>query len=213
MSITAAVVLVLDLLGTFVFALNGALTALRSARLDVVGVITLGMITAVGGGVIRDVLIGDLPPLTFRSWPHLTVALIAATLAAVLGHQARRLHRPILVLDAAGLALFAVTGASRAYEAGLGMLPCLLLGVVTAVGGGVIRDVLAQQVPTVLHSELYAIPALLAAAIVIIGAEFDVGGPVVPVVAALICFGIRIAALRWKWNAPGPRTPGPRTAT
>src|ERR671939_608391 len=112
--------LALDLTGTFAFAVNGALTALRGAQLDIVGVVTLGMITALGGGIIRDVLLGSLPPATFSDWRYLAVAAGGGLLAFVFGRHLERLNTPITLLDAAGLSLFAVTGASKAVELGLG---------------------------------------------------------------------------------------------
>src|SRR3954449_359009 len=112
--------LALDLTGTFAFALNGALTALRTARLDIVGVVTLGIITAIGGGIIRDVLIGALPPATFSDWRYLAVAAGGGLVAFVAGRRLDRLNTPITVLDAAGLSLFAVTGAGKALGAELG---------------------------------------------------------------------------------------------
>lgn len=130
--------LALDLTGTFVFGLNGALTAVRTARLDIVGVVTLGMITALGGGVIRDVLIGAIPPATFRDWRYFTLAIAGGLIAFVLSRRLDRLETPILVLDAVGLSVFAVIGTSKAVQFGLGIAPAVLLGVVTAVGGGTI---------------------------------------------------------------------------
>src|SRR5688572_1969709 len=159
------VLLVLDLAGTFAFALNGALTAVRAARLDIVGVVTLGMITALGGGIIRDVLLGDLPPATFRDWRYLAVAATGGLVAFLLGRRLDRLAMVITVLDAAGLALFSVTGASKALDFGLGPAQAVILGAVTGVGGGTLRDVLLGRIPSVLHRELYAIPALLGAGI------------------------------------------------
>ena len=140
--------LLLDLAGTAVFALNGALTALRAARLDLVGVLKLGMITALGGGIIRDVIIASLPPATFRDWRYLAVAGAGALIAFGWGRKLDRLSFPIEVLDAEGPSLFAITGATKAMDAGLGPLPAVILGAVTAVGGGTIRDVLIGRVPT-----------------------------------------------------------------
>ncbi|CCH88489.1 conserved membrane protein of unknown function [Modestobacter italicus] len=117
------VLLFLDLLGTFAFALNGALTALRATRLDIVGVVTLGMITAVGGGTIRDVLLDSLPPATFADWRYYAVAAAGGLIAFLLGRHLERLNRPINVLDAVGLALFAVTGATKAVGLGFGRCP------------------------------------------------------------------------------------------
>ncbi|MGH3322681.1 MAG: TRIC cation channel family protein, partial [Streptosporangiaceae bacterium] len=155
--------LALDLTGTFAFGLNGALTAVRVARLDVVGVVALGMITALGGGVIRDVLIGSIPPATFRDWRYFVLAAGGGLIAFALSRRLDRLEMPITVLDAVGLSVFAVIGASKALSFGLGIGPALLLGVVTGVGGGTIRDTLVRRIPSVLRSELYAIPALVAA--------------------------------------------------
>jgi uncharacterized membrane protein YeiH len=199
--------LALDLTGTFAFALNGALTALRAARLDIVGVITLGMITALGGGIIRDVLINSLPPATFRDWRYLAVAAGGGLIAFVLGRRLDRLVVPITVLDAAGLSLFAVTGASKALESGLGAGQAVILGAVTAVGGGTLRDVLVRQIPTVLRSELYAIPALIAAAITVGASLAGVYGIPAALGAAAACFAIRLIGVRFGLNAPTPPTP------
>lgn len=201
-----SLLLVLDLLGTFAFALNGALTATRATRLDVVGVFALGAITAVGGGVVRDVIIGAVPPATFVDWRYLAVALFGALLAFLLGGRLDRLARPILVLDAIGLGLFAVTGASKALAAGLGPLPSILLGVVTAVGGGTIRDMMLQRVPSVLTADLYAIPALLGATVTVIAIVTGWYGPVTAVAAALACILLRLLGAHFGWNAPRPLT-------
>ena len=152
--------LVLDLAGTFVFALDGGWTALRTVRLDIVGVVTLATITAIGGGIIRDLLIGAVPPATFNDWRYLAVAIAGGLIAFVLSDLLERLSVPITVLDAAGLSLFAVTGASKALAYGLGPGQALILGAITGVGGGTLRDVLVREVPAVLQSGLYAIPAM-----------------------------------------------------
>src|ERR687889_537941 len=157
-----ALLLALDLTGVFAFAVNGALTALRVARLDIVGVVTLGMITALGGGILRDVLL-DVPPVTFNDWRYLAVAAGGGLIAFVAGRHLDRLATPITVLDAAGLSLFAVTGAGKALGLGLGPTQAVILGAVTGVGGGTLRDVLVRQVPSVLSSGLYAVPALIGA--------------------------------------------------
>src|SRR3954471_8157085 len=152
--------LVLDLTGTFAFAINGSLTALRLARLDIVGVVTLGIITAIGGGIIRDVLIGNLPPATFSDWRYLAVAAGGGLVAFLAGRRLDRLTVPITLLDAAGLSLFAVTGATQAHAARVAPAPAVFLAAVTGVSGRTVRDVLIRQIPSVLNSGLYAIPAL-----------------------------------------------------
>lgn len=201
----APVLLALDLAGTFAFAVNGALTALRVARLDIVGVVTLGMITALGGGIIRDVLLDSLAPATFSDWRYLAVAAGGGLVAFAFGHRMERLNGWITVLDAAGLSLFAVTGASKAISLGLGPAQAVILGAVTAVGGGTLRDVLVGQIPSVLRSGLYAIPALVGAAVVVVATLLGAYGAATAVAAAALCFGIRMVGVRFSINAPAPR--------
>lgn len=204
MTRTVSLLLVLDLTGVFAFALNGALTALRAARLDLVGVLTLAGITALGGGIIRDVVLGATPPATFADWRYLAVAAGGGLLAFLLGHRLDRLAGPITVLDAVGLSLFAVTGTSKALEYGLGAPQAVILGAVTAVGGGTLRDIMVAQVPTVLRSGLYAVPALAAAALTAAALAAGVYGPVAACAAAAVCFAIRMAGVRWDVHAPMP---------
>ena len=196
--------LVLDLLGTFAFALNGGLTAVRVARVDIVGVLTLGMITAMGGGIIRDILLGDVPPATFRDWRYLAVAAAGALIAFAFSWLLNRLTMPIEILDAVGLSVFAVTGASKAIEFGLGPAQAIILGTITAVGGGTIRDALILKIPSVMSEGLYAIPALVAATITVIAMEADVYGATAAIIAAVACWLIRIVGVHYKLNAPQP---------
>jgi uncharacterized membrane protein YeiH len=203
----APVLLALDLLGTFAFALNGALTALRMARLDIVGVVTLGMITAIGGGIIRDVILDSLPPATFSDWRYLAVAASGGLIAFVFGRRLDRLNTPINVLDAAGLSLFAVTGATKALEFGLGPAQAVILGAITGVGGGTLRDVLVQQIPTVLRTGLYAIPALIGATAIVVATLLHVDGLLTAVGAAALCFVIRMIGVHYSLNAPMPPAP------
>jgi uncharacterized membrane protein YeiH len=211
MTTDAPLLLVLDLAGTFAFALNGALTALRIARLDIVGVVTLGMITALGGGIIRDVLLDRLPPATFSDWRYLAVAAGGGLISFAFGRRLERLNTPITVLDAAGLSLFAVTGAGKAIELGLGPVQAVILGTITGVGGGTLRDVLIRQVPSVLRSGLYAIPALVGATITVVASLLGVDGPATAIGAAAVCFGIRMLGVRFDLNAPTPpAAPEPR---
>ena len=200
--------LVLDLSGTFVFALGGALTAQKAARLDIVGAITLGMVTAIGGGIIRDLLIGAVPPATVGDWRYLTVATVGGLIAFALDDRLQRFSMPITVLDAAGLSLFAVTGASKALDFGLGAGSAVILGAITGVGGGTLRDVLVRRVPAVLQSGLYAIPAIIGAGITVATARGGVYGPAAAVAAAAVCFLVRMLGVLYGLNAPGaPRSP------
>jgi uncharacterized membrane protein YeiH len=203
MTAEGSVLLALDLLGTFAFALNGALTALRVARLDIVGIVTLGMITALGGGIIRDVLL-DVPPATFNDWRYLAVAAAGGLIAFTFGRRLERLNTFITVLDAAGLSLFAVTGAGKALQLGLGPAQAVILGAITGVGGGTLRDVLVRQVPSVLSSGLYAIPALIGATATVVATLLDVHGPATAVGAAALCFLIRMVGVHYDLDAPMP---------
>src|SRR3954464_15990776 len=205
MSTEAGVLLALDLTGTFAFALNGALTALRVARLDIVGVVALGMITALGGGIIRDVILDDLPPATFVDWRYLAVAAGGGLIAFPFGRGLDRLAMPITVLDAAGLSLFAVTGAAKALDFGLGPAQAVILGAITGVGGGTLRDVLIRQIPSVLRSGLYAIPALLGALVTVVATELHQYGLPAALVAAALCFAVRMLGVHFDLNAPTPR--------
>lgn len=196
--------LVLDLIGTFAFGLNGALTAVRAARLDIVGVLTLGVITAMGGGIIRDVLIGSIPPATFRDWRYLALAVGGAVIAFVASRLLVRLEMPIVVLDAVGLSVFAVMGTAKALNYGLEVGPAILLGAVTAVGGGTLRDTLVGEVPSVLRSDLYAIPALVAGALTAAAVDAGVYGLSTSLGAAAVCFVIRMLGVRYGLQAPRP---------
>ena len=202
---TLDILLVLDLMGIFAFALDGSLTAIRTARVDIVGVMALGMVTAIGGGIIRDVLLGETPA-TFQDWRYLVTALAGSMLAFFLSRQLTHLTKPILLFDAAGLSLFAVIGATKALEFGFGPLQAVLLGVITGVGGGTIRDVLLNRVPTVLsaNSHLYAIPAMVGAAFVVVVDLTGFGPGWIAVIGALLCFSMRVLSLRYRWNAPSP---------
>ncbi|MGY2702569.1 MULTISPECIES: trimeric intracellular cation channel family protein [unclassified Nocardioides] len=207
MDTSSPLFLVLDLTGVFAFALNGALTAIRVARLDIVGVLTLGMFTALGGGMVRDILLGALPPATFRDWRYLAVAATGSLVAFAFGRGLDRISNAIVILDAAGLSLFAVSGALKGMDFDVGVAQATILGAITAVGGGTMRDVLIREVPAVLTSGLYAIPALVGAFIAAGGAQL--GTPALPtaLVAAGTCFAIRMLGVVLGLDAPGP----PRT--
>lgn len=200
----AGVVLtVLDLLGIFVFALSGGLVAVRK-DLDVFGVLVLAAITGLGGGFLRDLLIGAVPPASLEDWRYLMVP-VAAGLVTFWFHPALgRRERLVTFFDAAGLGLFCVTGALKALAFGLGPLPAALMGMLTGIGGGMLRDLLAGRVPVVFRGELYATPALVGAALAVAGAEASLPPAAVAVPAAVVCTGWRLLAVRRGWNAPRP---------
>jgi uncharacterized membrane protein YeiH len=200
---------VLDLVGLFVFALSGALVALRH-RFDIIGLLVLAEITAIGGGVLRDVIIGAVPPAAFTNAVYFIIPLAAALLVFFAHPLLRRVTAPVLVTDAAGLALYSVAGAAKALAHGLGPLPAIALGAISAVGGGVMRDLLAGETPTILSedSELYAIPATLGATIIVLAQQFHFGGGVsggaATVLAVLAAFALRLLAIWRHWRAPRP---------
>ena len=196
--------LVLDLAGIFVFAVTGGLVAVRK-QFDIFGVLVLAGATGLGGGFLRDVLIDATPPAALADWRYLLVP-VAAGLATFLFHPALgRLERIITVLDAAGLGLFCVTGALKALDFGLGPVPAALMGMVTGIGGGMVRDLLAGRVPVVFSSELYATPALLGATWAVLGNYWELPVAWVALPGVVICFGMRLLALRRDWHAPLPR--------
>jgi uncharacterized membrane protein YeiH len=196
----------LDVAGSFVFALSGALAAVR-ARLDVFGVVVVATVTAIGGGVLRDVLLGLTPPNALRHWWYLAVPAAAAVLVFVWHPQVTRMLRPIVVLDAAGLGLFTVTGTRLAIEQGLGATGACALGVLTGIGGGVIRDVLLREIPLVLRREIYALASAAGAALVVLGDRLKALNLAWQVGAAVVVFAVRVLAARRRWSAPTPRFP------
>jgi uncharacterized membrane protein YeiH len=193
-------ILWLNLVGTFVFGLSGALAGVR-ARLDVFGVVVLSAVVGLAGGIIRDLLIGT-PPATFRDSRYLAAAAAAGLVAFFGWPLLERASRGILIFDAMGLALFCVTGASKASDFGLGIVQAAILGAITGVGGGMLRDLTLGQVPTVLRRELYAIPALLGAGVVAIAHDTGNLSPVFPILGAGACFAIRMVGVRYDINAP-----------
>jgi uncharacterized membrane protein YeiH len=197
--------IVTDLVGIFVFAVTGALVAVRK-ELDVFGVVVLAVSTGLGGGFIRDVLIGSIPPASLQDWRYLLVPVGAGLLTFWFHPALRRLEKTMNVFDAAGLALFAVAGALKAMDYDLGPIPSTLMGLVTGIGGGMVRDLLTGRVPTVMQrGELYAIPATAGAAVAAFGSELGLRTLPVAAVGATICFVWRLLAMWRHWHAPMPQ--------
>jgi len=196
-----------DLVGIFVFALSGGLLAVRQ-RLDLFGVLVLSCVTAVTGGIVRDVLIGAIPPASLADWRYLTTAMVAGVVTFYWHGLIERLRNPVLMFDAAGLALYAVLGTGKALSFGLSPFAATLLGIITGIGGGIARDLLVARTPVVLQqTELYAVAALVGGGIVAIA--HALGWPQLPamVVGALLCFGLRFMAIRHGWRLPVARAP------
>jgi uncharacterized membrane protein YeiH len=193
-------ILVLNLAGTFVFGISGGLAAVR-AKLDLFGVVVLAGVVGLAGGITRDLLIG-VPPATFRDWRYLAAAGAAGLVCYFARPALERIQRSVLVFDAVGLGLFCVTGATKALDFRVGPVPAILLGAITGIGGGILRDVLLREVPTVLRHELYAVPALLGAGVLVAAQESGGTSPLFPIVAAAVCVGVRIAGLKYGVNVP-----------
>jgi uncharacterized membrane protein YeiH len=190
-----------DFTGTFVFALSGAAVGIKH-RLDLFGVLVLAFAAGNSGGITRDLIIGAIPPAAVRDWRYLAVSILAGLLTFYWSRIIMRLRSPVMVFDAAGLALFAVAGASKALAYHAGPVPATLLGMLTGIGGGMVRDVLVREIPTVLRTELYAVAALLGAAVVVIGRLLHVPSSVAAPVGAALCFGLRFVAMRRGWQLP-----------
>src|SRR6476659_8082405 len=193
-------ILALNLVGTFIFGLSGGLAAVR-AKLDLFGIVVLAGVVGLAGGITRDLLIG-VPPATFRDWRYLAAAGAAGLVCFFARPALERIKRSVLVFDAVGLGLFCVTGATKALDFGVGPVPATLLGAITGIGGGILRDVLLRDVPTVLRHELYAIPALLGAGVLVIAQESGHDSPVFPVLGAGVCVAVRLVGLTYGVNVP-----------
>ncbi len=193
----------IDLIGIFVFAISGALLAVRK-NFDVFGIAVLAEVTALGGGLFRDLIIGAVPPAAFTDLGYFLTPLLAAALVFFLHPEVERLESWVNVFDAAGLGLFCVAGTTKAYEYGLGLTASATLGLATAVGGGVLRDVLANEVPSLLRwdRDLYAVPAMVGATMVAVCIRCDMLNPLTSAIAVLTAFVLRLLAMRYHWRAP-----------
>lgn len=197
----ATLVSILDLVGTFVFAISGANAAARQ-RLDVFGVLVVAFVAGNFGGITRDLLIGAVPPAALVDWRYLMVSLLAGVITFRWHALVEKLHHPVLIFDAMGLALFAVAGTQKALAFGLNPVMAALLGMLTGIGGGVMRDVLLNRVPAVLRADLYAVVALAGASVVVVGHWLHWPPTVSAIGGAGLCFLLRVLALRYDWHLP-----------
>lgn len=192
----------LDLAGTFAFAISGA-TAARQRGLDLFGICAIAFTVACGGGIIRDLCIGAIPPAGLTTWYYLAAAMAAAGMTIGFYPIVKRLNRPVLLFDAVGLSMFAVTGAQKALSYNHNGEMAVLAGIITAVGGGVLRDIVLNRVPVILEKEIYASAALTGALIVVSGDYLQwLSSDWTAIIALIICFTLRILALRYHWNLP-----------
>jgi uncharacterized membrane protein YeiH len=197
---------ILDLIGTFAFAISGAIAGVRH-KLDIFGVLVLSFAAATFGGITRDVVIGALPPASIRDWRYIAVSIIAGIVTFFWYARVSRVQQSVLIFDAAGLALFAVTGAGKALAYHMGPIPAALLGMLTGIGGGVVRDVLVSEVPAVFRTDIYAVAALAGASVVVLGNVLQLPPQPAAIGGALLCFGIRMMAIYRRWHFPVARTP------
>jgi uncharacterized membrane protein YeiH len=190
-----------DLIGVAVFAASGASAAIAK-RLDLFGVAFVGFVAALGGGIVRDLVIGAVPPLAFADWRYAVTAIVASVAVFRLHPQLNRLRRTVLLLDAAGLGLFTATGTLKALAAGVPPVGACLIGMLTAIGGGLARDLLTGEIPAVLQRDIYAIVSLGGAILITIFRSLGLAGPFPLVIAALLMTGVRLLALYRRWSAP-----------
>jgi len=191
-----------DRAGTFLFALEGALAAI-AANLDFFGVMVLSFTTALVGGVIRDLLIGAVPPASLRDWRYAAVAFGAGVSVFFLHHYVLEIPVPVIVvLDAAGLGLFAVAGTEKALDFGMHPFIAVLLGTITGVGGGTVRDIFLATVPNVLRADVYATAALAGALVMVIARKMRMGATMSATMGGVVCFGLRVVSVWQHWNLP-----------
>jgi uncharacterized membrane protein YeiH len=166
------------------------------------GILVLSLAAATFGGMARDVLIGAVPPAALSDWRYIAVSLVAGLIIFFRSPSSAWLRTPVLILDGAGLALFAVSGALKALAFGVTPVSAVMMGVLTGVGGGVARDILVAEIPTVLRAELYAVAALAGATLVVVGRMLQLPSISTTIAGAILCFGLRFMAIRYGWHLP-----------
>lgn len=205
---TATLLLTLDLMGTFVFAMSGAALGVKN-RLDVFGVSVLAFVAGNAGGLTRDLLIGAVPPAAILDWRYVAASLIAGVATFLWYPGVQRLQHLVVLFDAAGLAIFAVSGTQKALAYGVNPLVAALLGMQTGIGGGMVRDLLVNEIPVVLRADLYAIAALAGASAVIAGHLLHWPAATMTITGAILCFAMRLIAIRRGWSLPVAGPDGP----
>lgn len=204
-----ALLLVLDLGGTFVFAVSGAMAAVKH-RLDMFGVVVLSFIAGSAGGILRDLLIGVVPPAAIADWKYAGVSATAGLSVFFWHPKAERFRNDILWCDAIGLAFFAVVGAQKALLHGLNQAMAALLGMLAGIGGGMLRDVLVSEIPIVLRTDLYGLAALAGATVVVIAPLAQIPFSIAALAGGFVCFALRFGAIRHGWHLPRARSTRPQ---
>lgn len=192
---------ILDLLGTFVFAITGGLKAVKY-NLDILGIIVLSIIVGVGGGVIRDLILGYNPPNVFRDEIYLIVCLAAGLLVFFFSYLIERKIRFLLIFDAVGLGVFALIGANRAASYDMGPLGVIMMGTITATGGGLLRDVLVREIPIIIKKDFYASAALVGCIFYLIADHYQLPNLIKIVMPILITTSLRLTAIIFNINLP-----------
>jgi uncharacterized membrane protein YeiH len=196
----------LDLVGTFVFALSGAVAGVNH-KLDMFGVLVLSFAAASAGGIIRDILIGAVPPAAITDWRYITVSVIAGLITFFRYPLVTRMKSPVQIFDAVGLGLFAIVGSGKAITYHLGPVAAVLMGVLSGIGGGLLRDVLLSEVPVVFTAELYAVAALVGSTVVVVGNMIFPRSVPPAVIGGALCVILRLIAIRKGWKLPVARRP------
>ncbi len=200
-----ALLAVFDLVGTFVFALSGATKAVEH-KLDLFGVLVLCFAAGNSGGIARDIMIGAVPPAAINEWGYIAVSMLAGVITFLWYPVINRRRSPVLLFDAAGLALFVAAGTDKALAFHAGPVAAILFGTLTGIGGGMVRDVLVREIPTVLRTDIYALAALIGATVIVGGCALHVPLFVASSLGAVLCFGVRLGAMRYGWGLPAAKT-------
>jgi len=191
----------LDLVGTAAFAASGAWAGVRR-QMDLFGVLVLGVVTAIGGGTLRDLLLGDHPTFGLQDETYLYLSITVALTIFFWHRKLAFLHHPLLYFDAVGLGTFVVIGTSKALAFNLGFLGAILMGVMTATAGGVVRDVLSNQVPLILQKEVYASACLAGGLLLVLWSHTSLPQPLGALLAALAVTSLRLLAIHYNWALP-----------
>ncbi len=199
-----AFLVTLDLLGAFAFAVSGASAGIEK-RLDIFGVLVLATVAATFGGIVRDLLIGAVPPAAIARVHYLVVSLAAGTAAFIWYPAIKKLQSPVLIFDAIGLSFFVVTGTQKALAFGINPVMAAILGMLTGIGGGVMRDLLVAQVPAVLRTDFYALAALAGACVIVMGDALGFSPEASALAGGALCLGLRLMAMRYRWRLPTGR--------
>ncbi len=195
---------ILDLCGTFVFAVTGGLKAVKN-DLDILGIIVLSVITGVGGGIVRDIIIGLKTPMAFQDESYLIISIAASIIVFFWGGKIESRMTTIKILDAIGMGLFASIGARKAIVFGMGPIGILMMAVITATGGGMIRDIFVREVPAIIRIDIYATAALCGGIVVLVLNQLGIGESYQYIAAIITTMGMRLLAMKLDLHLPRAR--------